>query len=35
MMNLSSQRHGFPLRLVFEDVYGYDWVKLIEEIVVS
>jgi len=29
------QKHGFPLRLVYEDAYGYDWVKYIEEIVVS
>ncbi len=29
------QKHGFPLRLVYEDAYGYDWVKFVEEIVVS
>jgi len=29
------QRHGFPLRLVYEDAYGYDWVKYVDEIVVS
>ena len=29
------QKHGFPLRLVCEDAYGYDWVKYIDEIVVS
>ena len=29
------QKHGFPLRLVYEDAYGYDWVKYIDEIVVS
>jgi DMSO/TMAO reductase YedYZ molybdopterin-dependent catalytic subunit len=29
------QKHGFPLRLVCEDAYGYDWVKYVEEIVVS
>ncbi|HUL37425.1 MAG TPA: molybdopterin-dependent oxidoreductase [Thermodesulfobacteriota bacterium] len=29
------QKHGFPVRLVYEDAYGYDWVKYIEEIVVS
>ena len=29
------QKHGFPLRLVYEDAYGSDWVKYIEEIVVS
>lgn len=27
--------HGFPLRLVYEDAYGYDWVKYIEELVIS
>lgn len=29
------QKHGFPLRLVYEDAYGYDWVKYVDEIVVS
>jgi sulfoxide reductase catalytic subunit YedY len=29
------RKHGFPLRLVYEDVYGSDWVKYVEEIVVS
>ncbi len=29
------QKHGFPLRLVYEDAYGYDWVKYVEEIVVA
>jgi DMSO/TMAO reductase YedYZ molybdopterin-dependent catalytic subunit len=29
------QKHGFPLRLVYEDVYGSDWVKYADEIVVS
>lgn len=29
------QKHGFPLRLVFEDAYGYDWVKYIYEVVIS
>jgi DMSO/TMAO reductase YedYZ molybdopterin-dependent catalytic subunit len=29
------QKHGFPLRLVYEDAYGYDWVKYVEEIVVT
>jgi sulfoxide reductase catalytic subunit YedY len=29
------QRHGYPLRLVFEDAYGYDWVKFVDEIAVS
>ena len=28
------QKHGFPLRLVYEDVYGDEWVKYVEEIVV-
>lgn len=29
------QKHGFPLRLVLEDHYGYEWVKYAEEIEVS
>jgi len=29
------QKHGFPLRLVYEDAYGSDWVKYVDEIVVS
>jgi len=29
------QKHGFPLRLVYEDAYGYDWVKYVDEIVLS
>jgi len=29
------QKHGFPLRLVYEDAYGSDWVKYVNEIVVS
>jgi DMSO/TMAO reductase YedYZ molybdopterin-dependent catalytic subunit len=29
------QKHGFPLRLVYEEAYGYDWVKYVDEIVVS
>jgi DMSO/TMAO reductase YedYZ molybdopterin-dependent catalytic subunit len=29
------QKHGLPLRLVYEDVYGYDWVKYVEELVIS
>jgi sulfoxide reductase catalytic subunit YedY len=29
------QKHGFPLRLVYEDVYGADWVKFVDEIVVA
>jgi sulfoxide reductase catalytic subunit YedY len=29
------RKHGFPLRLVYEDAYGSDWVKYVEEIVVS
>jgi sulfoxide reductase catalytic subunit YedY len=28
------QKHGFPLRLVYEDAYGYDWVKYVDEIAV-
>ena len=28
------QKHGFPLRLVFEDAYGYDWVKYVDEIII-
>jgi DMSO/TMAO reductase YedYZ molybdopterin-dependent catalytic subunit len=28
------RRHGFPLRLVYEDAYGSDWVKYVDEIVV-
>jgi DMSO/TMAO reductase YedYZ molybdopterin-dependent catalytic subunit len=29
------RKHGFPLRLVYEDAYGSDWVKYVNEIVVS
>ncbi len=29
------RKHGFPLRLVYEDAYGFDWVKYVDEIVVS
>jgi DMSO/TMAO reductase YedYZ molybdopterin-dependent catalytic subunit len=29
------QKHGFPLRLVYEDAYGSDWVKYVEEVVIS
>ena len=29
------QKHGFPLRLVYEDAYGSDWVKYVDEIAVS
>lgn len=29
------QKHGFPLRLVYEDAYGYDWIKYVDEIIVS
>lgn len=29
------QKHGFPLRLVYEDAYGYDWIKYVNEIIVS
>ncbi len=32
---LLPQKHGFPLRLVYEDAYGYDWVKYVEELVIS
>jgi len=28
------KEHGFPLRLVYADVYGSDWIKYVEEIVV-
>ena len=28
------QKHGFPLRLVYEDVYGDEWVKYVDEVVV-
>jgi len=28
------RKHGFPLRLVYEDAYGYDWIKYVDEIVV-
>ncbi len=28
------QKHGFPLRLVYEEVYGDEWVKYVDEIVV-
>jgi sulfoxide reductase catalytic subunit YedY len=28
------QKHGYPLRLVYEDAYGYDWVKYVDEIVI-
>jgi hypothetical protein len=29
------RKHGFPLRLAYEDAYGYDWVKYVDEIVIS
>ncbi len=29
------QKHGFPLRLVYADVYGADWIKYIDEIAVA
>ncbi len=29
------QKHGFPLRLVCEDAYGYDWIKYVNELLVS
>lgn len=28
------QKHGFPVRLVYEDAYGYDWVKYVDEIII-
>ncbi len=28
------QKHGFPLRLVYEDAYGYDWIKYVDEVAV-
>jgi DMSO/TMAO reductase YedYZ molybdopterin-dependent catalytic subunit len=28
-------KHGYPLRLVYEDAYGYDWVKYVDEISVT
>lgn len=28
------QKHGFPLRLVYEDAYGHDWVKYVDEIII-
>jgi sulfoxide reductase catalytic subunit YedY len=27
------KRHGFPLRLVAEDQYGYEWVKYVHRLV--
>jgi sulfoxide reductase catalytic subunit YedY len=29
------QKHGFPLRLVYEDAYGSDWVKYVDRLLVS
>lgn len=29
------QKHGFPLRLVYADAYGDDWIKYVDEIVVA
>ena len=29
------KKHGFPLRLVLEDHFGYEWIKYVDEIVVS
>jgi len=28
------KKHGFPLRLVYEDAYGSDWIKYVDELVV-
>jgi len=28
------QKHGFPLRLVYEEAYGYDWVKYVDEVTI-
>jgi DMSO/TMAO reductase YedYZ molybdopterin-dependent catalytic subunit len=33
--NPLPQKHGFPLRLVYEDTYGYDWVKYVDQVVIS
>ncbi len=29
------QKHGFPLRVVAEDHYGYEWVKYVDQIIVE
>ncbi len=29
------RRHGFPLRVVAEGYYGYDWVKYVRKITVN
>jgi sulfoxide reductase catalytic subunit YedY len=29
------RKHGFPLRLVYEEAYGYNWVKYVNEILIS
>jgi DMSO/TMAO reductase YedYZ molybdopterin-dependent catalytic subunit len=29
------QKHGFPLRLVVEGIYGDEWIKFVDEIVIS
>ena len=29
------KKHGFPLRLVYADVYGADWIKYVNEIVIA
>jgi sulfoxide reductase catalytic subunit YedY len=29
------RKHGFPLRLVYEDAYGSEWVKYVKEVVVA
>jgi DMSO/TMAO reductase YedYZ molybdopterin-dependent catalytic subunit len=28
------QKHGFPLRLVYEDAYGLDWIKYVDELAI-
>jgi sulfoxide reductase catalytic subunit YedY len=28
-------RHGFPLRVVAEDHYGYEWVKYVDQITIE
>jgi len=29
------EKHGFPLRVVAEDHYGYEWVKYVDQITVE